>query len=146
VNQTSTKLFAVGWLIICWATCNCYPLQSLKKCERTSHCQHLSIMLGYLAAGNGFEDLKFTCAMSPWSTGDMFTAWQTDGNWMNVAKYCQQIISFIAQPFIITSRQSVILHNIIYCQRVSEHRVYNISSAWNVESVRLLWQLLTVLL
>jgi len=107
--------FAVGWLIICWATCSCYPVQSLKKlCKRRSHCQHLSIMLGYLATGNGFEDLKFMCAMSPQSTGDMFTAWQTDGDWMNIAQYCPQTISYITQPFNITPRQSIILCNIIY--------------------------------
>ena len=37
-------------------------------------------MLGYLATGNGFEDLQFISAMSPESTGDMLTAWQTDSN------------------------------------------------------------------
>jgi len=56
------------------------PTVTKRMCERSSHCQHLSIMLGCLAAGNGFEDLKFICAISPQSTGDMFTAWQTDGN------------------------------------------------------------------
>lgn len=117
------------------------PTITKKICERSSHCQHLSIMLGYLATGNGSEDLKFICAMPPHSTGDMFTAWQTGGNWMNIAQYCPQSISYIAQPFNITPWQSIMLHNIIYCQGVSEHRVYNISSAWSVESVSLLWQL-----
>jgi len=48
---------------------------------------------------------------------------------MNIAWYSPQTISYIAQPFIITPRQSIILRNIIYCLEVSEHRVYNISSA-----------------
>jgi len=47
---------------------------------------------------------------------------------MNIAQYTPQTISYIAQPFNITPRQSIILRNIIYCQGVSEHRVYNISS------------------
>jgi hypothetical protein len=56
------------------------PTITKKIHARNSQSQHLSIMLGYLAIGNGFEDLKFISAMSPQSTGDMFTAWQTDCN------------------------------------------------------------------
>ena len=41
-------------------------------------------MLGYLGTGDAFEGLKFINAVSPrfWNycAGDMFTAWQTDGN------------------------------------------------------------------
>jgi hypothetical protein len=45
----------------------------------------LSIMLRHLANGNKPEDMEFKNATSPQSNGDMFTAWQTDGNQTNTA-------------------------------------------------------------
>jgi len=42
-------------------------------------------MLSHLANGNKSEDLEFINAAFPQSNGDMFTAWQTDGNQMNTA-------------------------------------------------------------
>jgi hypothetical protein len=71
------------------------PLQSLKEIRaRTRHSERLSITHGYLATGNGFEDLKFIHATCSQVIGDTFTAWQTDGNWINIARYCPQTIQY----------------------------------------------------
>lgn len=48
--------------------------------------ERLSNILGYLATGNCFEGLKFINATSQ-SIGDIFTAQQTDSNWMNIVQY-----------------------------------------------------------
>ena len=104
------------------------PLQSIKEIRaRTRHSERLSIMLGYLANGNGFEDLKFIHATCSQAIGDSFTVRQSDGKWMNIPQYCPQtiqciaqyivsnfiwLIQYLVQPFNITPRRSVILCNI----------------------------------
>lgn len=72
-------------------------------------------MLGHLANGNKSEDLEFINGTSPPSNGDMFTAWQTDGNQMNTAQHCPQTtphVQYSVKPHFIDT---------MYCANLQYH-------------------------
>ena len=122
LNEPNDYKIFCGWLVHHWMSYSrLLPLQLLKEIyARSSHTQSvLSIMLGYLASGDTFEDLKFINAISPQSIGILIleTCLLLGRQMITKRILCKTVYRLfnIFSLHTITTRWSVISCSINYC-------------------------------
>ena len=118
VSKTSKTFFYCCWMVnhrmSYWTVTPSITKRNTNMWEAVACSLCSSVTIYSSDAQNTFIDLKFISATSPQSTatycvGDVFTAWQTDGNRINTAQYCSQT----NQSFSFFFFPPLLLHNIL---------------------------------